>query len=155
MAKPSRGASKRREPSFKGGALSPVAPRLRTPHAKAPSGRSDKRRRFSLARLIYWGAVLAIWAVLTVAGLFTWVGLHLPSSESDWALTNNQSVTGVAVRCARATIGPRLSGLVVFLVNVTADFAFTSRPIFLPAQESESDRSGAMDCNLRLWYCRR
>jgi hypothetical protein len=35
------------------------------------------------------------------------------------------------------------------------DFSFTSRPIFLPAQESESDRSGAMDCNLRLWYCRR
>ena len=82
LAKPSRGASKRREPSFKGGALLAVAPRLRTPHAKAASGRSDKRRRFGLARLVYWGAVLAIWAVLTVAGLFTWVGLHLPPIQS-------------------------------------------------------------------------
>jgi penicillin-binding protein 1A len=82
LAKPSRGASKRREPSFKGGALSPVAPRLRTLHANAASGRSDKRRRFGLARLVYWGAVLAIWAALTVAGLFTWVGLHLPPIQS-------------------------------------------------------------------------
>jgi penicillin-binding protein 1A len=82
LAKPSRGASKCREPSFKGGALSPVAPCLRTPHAKAARGRSDKRHRFGLARLIYWGAVLAIWAVLTVAGLFTWVGLHLPPIQS-------------------------------------------------------------------------
>ena len=82
MAKPSRGASKRREPFFKGGALLAVAPRLRTPHAKAASGRSDKRRRFGLARLVYWGAVLAIWAVLTVAGLFTWVCLHLPPIQS-------------------------------------------------------------------------
>jgi hypothetical protein len=81
LAKPSRGASKRREPFFKGGALSPVAPRLRTPHATA-SGRSDKRRRFGLARLVYRGAVLAIWAVLTVAGLFTWVCLHLPPIQS-------------------------------------------------------------------------
>jgi penicillin-binding protein 1A len=81
LAKPSRGASKLRAPFFKGGALSPV-PRLRTPHAKAASGRSGKRRRFGFARLIYWGAVLAIWAVLTVAGLFTWVGLHLPPIQS-------------------------------------------------------------------------
>jgi hypothetical protein len=66
LAKPSRGASKLRAPFFKGGALSPV-PRLRTPHAKAARGRSGKRRRFGLGRLIYWGAVLAIWAVLTVA----------------------------------------------------------------------------------------
>jgi penicillin-binding protein 1A len=81
LAKPSRGASKLRAPFFKGGALSPV-PRLRTPHAKAARGRSGKRRRFGLGRLIYWGAVLAIWAVLTVAGLFTWVGLHLPPIQS-------------------------------------------------------------------------
>ena len=137
LAKPSRGASKRREPSLKSGAgtldvrLSPedrsaapasdaararrpakphsakpipikpastkanapkvriepkvdlpVAPRLRTPHTKAASGRSGKRRRFGFGRLIYWGAVLAIWAVLAVAGLFTWVGLHLPPIQS-------------------------------------------------------------------------
>src|SRR6516225_913457 len=132
LAKPGRGASKRREPSFKGGAgtldvrLSPedrsaapasdavrvrrsakpipikpasakpsatkvriepkvdlpVAPRVPAPHKKAASGRSGKRGRFGFGRLIYWGAVLGIWAVLAVAGLFTWVGMHLPPIQS-------------------------------------------------------------------------
>jgi penicillin-binding protein 1A len=132
LAKSSRGASKRREPSFKSGAgtldvrLSPedrsaapasdaargrrsakpipikqapakpnatkvriepkvdlpVAPRIPAPHKKAASRRSGKRRRFGFGRLIYWGAVLAIWVVLGVAGLFTWVGMHLPPIQS-------------------------------------------------------------------------
>jgi penicillin-binding protein 1A len=60
----------------------PVTPRLPTPHKKAASGRSGKRRRFGFGRLVYWGAVLAIWAVLAVAGVFTWVGLHLPPIQS-------------------------------------------------------------------------
>jgi penicillin-binding protein 1A len=59
----------------------PVTPRLPTPHKKAASGRG-KRRRFGFGRLVYWGAVLAIWAVLAVAGVFTWVGLHLPPIQS-------------------------------------------------------------------------
>jgi penicillin-binding protein 1A len=59
----------------------PVTPRLPTPHKKAASGRS-KRRRFGFGRLVYWGAVLAIWAVLAVVGVFTWVGLHLPPIQS-------------------------------------------------------------------------
>ena len=132
LAKPGRGASKRREPSFKSGAgaldvrLSPEdrsaapasdaaraprsakihsakpnaakpiaakarvepklefppAPRVPAPQRKAAGGRSGKRRRFGLARLLYWGAVLAIWAVLGVAGVFTWVGMHLPPIQS-------------------------------------------------------------------------
>ena len=40
-------------------------------------------------------------------------------------------------------------------VTLAEEKALLRHPIFLPAQESESDRSGAMDCNLRLWYCRR
>jgi penicillin-binding protein 1A len=60
----------------------PVTPRLPTPHKKAASGRSGKRRRFGFGRLVYWVAVLAIWAVLAVAGVFTWVGLHLPPIQS-------------------------------------------------------------------------
>jgi penicillin-binding protein 1A len=60
----------------------PVTPRLPTPHKKAGSGRSGKRRRFGFGRLVYWGSVLAIWAVLAVVGVFTWVGLHLPPIQS-------------------------------------------------------------------------
>ncbi len=60
----------------------PVAPRLPAPRKKAASGRGGRRRRFGLSRLIYWGAVLAIWAMLAVAGVFTWVGMHLPPIQS-------------------------------------------------------------------------
>jgi penicillin-binding protein 1A len=129
LAKPGRGASKRREPSFKSGAgtldvrLSPqdrsgapasepprahrsarmhsakpnvgkvrvepkvdmpVAPRPAVPPKKSRTAgtRSGRRRRSGLFRLIYWGAVLAIWAVLAVAGVFAWVGMHLPPIQS-------------------------------------------------------------------------
>ncbi len=60
----------------------PAAPRLPAPRKKVASARSGRRRRFGLTRLIYWGAVLAIWAVLAVAGVFTWVGMHLPPIQS-------------------------------------------------------------------------
>jgi penicillin-binding protein 1A len=125
LAKPGRGASKRREPSFKGGAgaldvrlsaddrSAAPAPEARarrtanTPSARPPAktriepkfelpaaprvpprnkgsggGRGGKRRRFGFARLLYWGVVLAIWAVLAVVGLFAWVGMHLPPIQS-------------------------------------------------------------------------
>jgi len=129
LAKPGRGASKRREPSLKSGAarldvrLSPedrsaapaseparahrsarthsakpsvgkvrVEPRVDVPVAHRPASaaqegqmvgaRSSRRRRSGLFRLVYWGAVLAIWAVLAVAGVFAWVGMHLPPIQS-------------------------------------------------------------------------
>jgi penicillin-binding protein 1A len=45
-------------------------------------GRDMKRKRFGLGRLVYWGAVLGIWAVIAVAGVFGWVALHLPPIQS-------------------------------------------------------------------------
>jgi penicillin-binding protein 1A len=130
LAKPGRGASKRREPSFESGAatldvrLSPedrsatsaadgvharrsgkaasarsqssksssarrVEPKFEFPGDSRPppkktkgAGRGGRRRRFGFARLVYWGAVLAIWAVLAVIGLFIWVGMNLPPIQS-------------------------------------------------------------------------
>jgi len=47
------------------------------------SGRHKKpRKSFRLARLIYWGVVLAIWSVIAFAGLFAWVAFHLPPIQS-------------------------------------------------------------------------
>jgi penicillin-binding protein 1A len=67
------------------------APR-RAPPRKARGGtRKDKpkdksrareRSRFRVGRLIYWGAVLGLWAVIAVAGVLVWVGAHLPSIQS-------------------------------------------------------------------------
>jgi penicillin-binding protein 1A len=69
-----------------------VEPKVDVPVAPRPAGapkksrtvgaRSGRRRRSGLFRLVYWGAVLAIWAVLAVAGVFAWVGMHLPPIQS-------------------------------------------------------------------------
>ncbi|HWN53365.1 MAG TPA: transglycosylase domain-containing protein, partial [Xanthobacteraceae bacterium] len=44
--------------------------------------REKPRRGFRLARLLYWGVVLAIWSVIGFTGLFTWVAFHLPPIQS-------------------------------------------------------------------------
>jgi penicillin-binding protein 1A len=44
--------------------------------------RGRQRKRFGLVRLIYWGTVLSIWAVIGLAGLFGWVAFHLPPIQS-------------------------------------------------------------------------
>jgi penicillin-binding protein 1A len=53
-----------------------------------PRPRSKPRRggrgkgRFGAGRLIYWGAVLALWAVIAVIGVLVWIGVHLPPIQS-------------------------------------------------------------------------
>jgi penicillin-binding protein 1A len=59
-------------------------PRERKPRA---TGGGSKRRgkagaRFSLGRLVYWGAVLGLWATIAVVGVLVWVGAHLPAIQS-------------------------------------------------------------------------
>jgi len=39
-------------------------------------------RRSGLGRLIYWGAVLALWAVIGGIGTLVWIGIHLPPIQS-------------------------------------------------------------------------
>jgi penicillin-binding protein 1A len=52
--------------------------------APARSGRQRRRGKRSggLGRVIYWGAVLGLWAMLAAAGTVVWVGLHLPPIQS-------------------------------------------------------------------------
>jgi len=55
---------------------------------KAQASRSGTKRRsksrgsFSLGRLVYWGAVLALWGVIAVIGVVVYVGAHLPPIQS-------------------------------------------------------------------------
>src|SRR5438270_1754899 len=55
---------------------------------KAPASRSGAKRRSksrigaSLGRLVYWGAVLGLWAAIAVVGVVVWVGAHLPAIQS-------------------------------------------------------------------------
>jgi len=62
----------------------PAARRQRdeSPPAKPRKKRRAGKRRSSFGRLIYWGAVLALWAVIAAIGVVIWVGIHLPPIQS-------------------------------------------------------------------------
>src|SRR5882762_4436347 len=60
------------------------APRERKPRASRGGGkrRSKSRARSRLYRLLYWGAVLGLWAAIAAVGVIVWVGAHLPAIQS-------------------------------------------------------------------------
>ncbi len=51
------------------------------PRSKPLRGGGGKGRSVA-GRLFYWGAVLALWAVIGVIGVLVWVGIHLPPIQS-------------------------------------------------------------------------
>jgi len=63
----------------------PAARRQRDDSALPARPKKHKRsgkRRSGFGRLIYWGAVLALWAVIAAIGVVIWVGIHLPPIQS-------------------------------------------------------------------------
>ena len=48
----------------------------------AASARRGGKRGFRIGRLFYWGAVLALWALIAVIGVLVWIGIHLPPIQS-------------------------------------------------------------------------
>jgi penicillin-binding protein 1A len=60
------------------------APRERKPRANRGGGkrRSKTRARSGLYRLVYWGTVLGLWAVIAAVGVIVWVGAHLPAIQA-------------------------------------------------------------------------
>ena len=61
----------------------PRAPERKSRVSSSGAGRRGKSaRRFRFGRLVYWGAVLSLWAVITVVGLVVWAGAHLPPIQS-------------------------------------------------------------------------
>src|SRR3954467_11628104 len=65
--------AKTREPDRK-------PPRERSP--SRGSKRKSARPRGAVYRLLYWGAVLGLWAGIAVVGVVVWVGAHLPAIQS-------------------------------------------------------------------------
>ncbi|MGA9323321.1 MAG: transglycosylase domain-containing protein, partial [Xanthobacteraceae bacterium] len=55
-------------------------PPARTKGKPRRSKRTKGRPRFG--RLIYWSAVLALWAIICVIGIMVWIGVHLPPIQS-------------------------------------------------------------------------
>jgi penicillin-binding protein 1A len=52
------------------------------PRQKSRRRRRGGNGRFTVGRLIYWVAVLALWAVIGAIGTLVWVGIHLPPIQS-------------------------------------------------------------------------
>ncbi len=50
------------------------------PDGERPRGR--KRRRVRPGRLVYWGLVLSLWAIIGLIGVTIWIGAHLPPIQS-------------------------------------------------------------------------
>src|SRR6202795_3159398 len=75
-------ADARPRPQDRSGAPAPRRQRddsqPRQPRKKKGAG----KRRSGFGRLIYWGAVLALWAVIAAIGLLVWIGAHLPPIQS-------------------------------------------------------------------------
>src|SRR4051812_22074232 len=60
-------------------------PRERKPKPIRKSSKARSKggaRRGLLMRLVYWGAVLGLWAGIAVVGVVIWVGAHLPPIQS-------------------------------------------------------------------------
>ena len=62
----------------------PPPPRERKPRAARGGAkrRAKSRGRFRFGRLVYWGAVLGLWAAIAIIGVVVWVGAHLPAIQS-------------------------------------------------------------------------
>jgi penicillin-binding protein 1A len=61
------------------------APRRQRDESPPRQPRKKKRagkQRSGFGHLIYWGAVLALWAVIAAIGLLVWIGAHLPPIQS-------------------------------------------------------------------------
>src|ERR1700681_4788814 len=74
----------KKSPKRKASETDDDAPRERKPRAsRASSKRTSRgRARSGLGRLVYWGAVLGLWAVIAVVGVVIWVGAHLPAIQA-------------------------------------------------------------------------
>ncbi|MGA8498912.1 MAG: PBP1A family penicillin-binding protein [Xanthobacteraceae bacterium] len=61
------------------------APRRQRDDSPPRQPRKKKRagkQRSGFGKLIYWGSVLALWAVIAAIGLLVWIGAHLPPIQS-------------------------------------------------------------------------
>jgi penicillin-binding protein 1A len=57
-------------------------PERKPPRSRSGSRRRSKSRGGGLFRLVYWGAVLGLWAVIALVGAIVWAGAHLPAIQA-------------------------------------------------------------------------
>ncbi len=64
------------------GRSAPARSNARAPRKRRGGGGGGKARRPLAVKLLYWGAVLALWAVIAAVGVVAWIGAHLPPIQS-------------------------------------------------------------------------
>jgi len=79
--KPKKGAAKRKVEEEEDDDP-PPPPRERKPRESRSGAKRRSKSRFSLSRLIYWGAVLGLWGAIAVVGVVVWAFAHLPPIQS-------------------------------------------------------------------------
>src|SRR6516164_4803132 len=81
--KPKKAAAKRKPEEDEDDDLPPPPPRERKSRDKRGGKRRSRLRLpVNFPRLIYWGAVLSLWAAIFGIGVVVWVGAHLPPIQS-------------------------------------------------------------------------
>ncbi len=78
-SKPKKSPAKRKADD---GDDEPPTERKPRPSRSGAARRSKSRAGSILYRLVYWGAVLGLWAAIAVVGVLVWVGAHLPPIQS-------------------------------------------------------------------------
>jgi penicillin-binding protein 1A len=75
-------ADARPRPQDRTSAPSPRRQRDDSPPRQPSKKKRAGKQRSGFGKLIYWGAVLALWAVIAAIGLLVWIGAHLPPIQS-------------------------------------------------------------------------
>jgi penicillin-binding protein 1A len=75
-------AEARPRPQDRGGAPAPRRQRDDSPPRQPRKKSRAGKQRSGFGKLVYWGAVLALWAVIAGIGLVVWIGAHLPPIQS-------------------------------------------------------------------------
>jgi penicillin-binding protein 1A len=90
------------------------------PAPRAPRKKRGGGRRSGFGRLIYWGAVLALWAIIAGIGVLVWIGIHLPPIQSLEIPKRPPSVLILGVNGATLATRGDMGGAAVPLAQLPA-----------------------------------
>jgi len=90
------------------------------PAPRAPRKKRGGGRRSGFGRIVYWGAVLALWAIIAGIGVLVWIGIHLPPIQSLEIPKRPPSVLILGVNGATLATRGDMGGAAVPLVQLPA-----------------------------------
>ncbi len=86
----------------------------------APRKKRGGGRRSGFGRIVYWGLVLALWAIIAGIGALVWIGIHLPPIQSLEIPKRPPSVLILGVNGATLATRGDMGGAAVPLAELPA-----------------------------------